>query len=64
MLDGLFSALEALFSVDQGGGSTTGGFEPFPATEWHNDFGTLADYQVPAENGIDFSAGGSDGLYI
>lgn len=28
----------------------TAAFDAMPSPEWHNAFGTLADYQVPAED--------------
>ena len=45
-LNDVFGAFGRLFDGSQGVGSP----EPFPAPEWHNGFGTTADYQVPAES--------------
>jgi hypothetical protein len=51
MLAGLFSAIGDLFG---GGVDLTPSGEPIiapsPSYEWHNAYGTAADYQVPAES--------------
>lgn len=61
-LDGLFSAIDAFFDDSQGGSSPVVDFDPFADADWTNAFGTAADFQVPAESGIDFSTVDSFGL--